>query len=611
MSSPLLIVSKGSTQYRQWRILSWGYAVALAVLVPLVLQPFQIGRMNQSLVFVVAVLAVNLVVGFNGILALGHSAFMGIGAFVAASMVQDELWDYWMVIPLVLVVGFAVGLIIGLPALRVKGLYLALITIAQAAVFPSVLKIDELGIAERTGGPNGRRVEEEVDRQAEGFSSWFEWLPGVDGTRGSAAYRYWILLLITVLAIALVRNIIRSRPGRAVLAIRDNEAGAAVYGVNLPLYKTVNFALSASLGSLAGLMWCLDKGFVGEQDFTFILAIDLIIGLVIGGVGTLQGSVLGGLFVVWVRDFTKRLPVIPLGFYELSGDGPLSAAIFGIILILFTFFAPGGIASMITAVQKRIIQVVPLTPAGNPVTPLERLDPGPSSVRSAWALRLAVIGPVLLVVGWILMNVDNLIVGTFAFMARFAIVLLAPIVVFVAMNELRAAKAGLRGDNAAQVSAQAKMAGVLGVLSFAYIKTFALNVALRAHHVGHLARKASLEVDGRARPAIPVLNEAAKSEGFEGAAVEFCATNPSGDFNGNQISDLCEIAGEAAEAADTPVGFWLVGWSTQSTLAMVLSIIAFVGTIFVGLRYFVFSAFSAEKPEAPSEPRSEDANASA
>ena len=95
----------------------------------------------------------------------------------------------------------------------------------------------------------------------------------------------------------------------------------------------------------------MDKGFVAGQDFTFLLAIELIIGLVIGGVGTLQGSIFGGLFVVWVRDLTKRIS-IPMGFYTLDGDGPLSNAIFGLILILFTFFAPGGIASMVTAVQS-------------------------------------------------------------------------------------------------------------------------------------------------------------------------------------------------------------------------------------------------------------------
>lgn len=593
MSTSLLVVSKGSTQHRQWQWLSWGYALAIAVLVPYVLQPFRIGQMNRAFVFVVAVLAVNLVVGFNGMLALGHSAFMGIGAFVSATMVQDELWDYWMVIPLVLFVGFAVGVVVGLPALRVKGLYLALITIAQAAVFPSLLKIDELGIAERTGGPNGRKVDEVVDRQLDGVSSWFEWLPGVDGVRGSAAYRYWILLLITALALALVRNIIRSRPGRAVVAIRDSEAGAAVYGVNLPMYKTVNFALSASLGSLAGLMWCLDKGFVAEQDFTFILAIDLIIGLVIGGVGALQGSVFGGLFVVWVRDLTKRI-TIPLGFYELDGGGPLSAAIFGLILILFTFFAPGGIASMVAAVQKRIIHVVPLKPNGDPITPLENLDPGPSSNRAPIALRLALIGPAALIIGWVLMNVDNLIVGVFAFMFRFAIIVLAPIAVFVAANELRAARQGLRGDRSAAVESQARVACILGILSFAYIKTFALNLALRAHHVGHLAREAVIGSGDESASAIPLLSEARKSQEFFGTGTEFCATSPTGEFRGHAVSDLCEVAGEAVEASETAVGIWLLGWPTQSMLALVLSIIAIAVTILVGVRYFLRSGTTSD-----------------
>ena len=608
MSSPLLIVSKGSTQHRQWRFLSWGYAVALAILVPLVLQPFEIGKMNRALVLMVAVLAVNLVVGFNGMLALGHSAFMGIGAFVAASMVQDELWDFWMVIPVVVIVGFAIGIIVGLPALRVRGLYLALVTIAQAAVFPTLVNIDELGIARRTGGPNGRDVIEEVDRQESGFSSFFEWLPGVDGARGANAYRYWILLLMTVIVVALVRNIMRSRPGRAVLAIRDSEAGAAVYGVNLPLYKTVNFALSASLGSLAGLMWCLDKGFVAGQDFTFLLAVDLIIGLVIGGVGTLQGSIFGGLFVVWVRDLTKRIS-IPLGFYTLDGDGPLSAAIFGLILILFTFFAPGGIASMVTAIQKKIIQVVPLTPAGDPITPLANLDPGPSSTRATWAMRFAVAGPVLLVIGWVLMNVDNLIVGTLAFALRFAIVVLAPIIVFVSMNELRAVKAGRRGENAAAVSSQAKTAGVLGVLSFAYVQAFALNIALRAHHVGHLARESiAVNPDGKTVPAIPLVNEAAKAKDFVGTPGEFCGTSPTGEISDMSVSELCNVASDAIDASETPVGFWLIGWPTQSMLSLVLSVIVIVVTIFVGLRYFVFAD---EKAETAPEPAPEDVGASA
>lgn len=362
MSEPLLVVEQGSRAHRTWQTMQWAVVVILVLLVPIMLEPFEIGKMNRAIVLGVAVLSINLVVGFAGLLALGHSAFMGVGAFIAASMVQDENWDYWMVIPVVLIVGFLVGVITGLPALRVKGLYLALVTIAMAFVFPTLVNLDQWGIARRTGGPNGRKVSEEVTAP--------DWVPsfvpggkGEDilGPRGGSAYRYYLLVIIAALVWLLVRNMIRSRAGRAIIAIRDNETGAAVSGVNLPLYKTINFGISAAIGTLAGLMWSLDKGFVAGQDFTFLLAIDLIIGLVIGGVGTLQGSIIGGIFVVWVKDLTKKVSV-PLGFYTLDGNGPLANATFGIILILFTFFAPGGIVSLARLARSRIIRVIPQPP---------------------------------------------------------------------------------------------------------------------------------------------------------------------------------------------------------------------------------------------------------
>lgn len=536
MNSALLVVEKNGAQHRQWRFLGWGYALAIIVLVPLVLQPFELGKMNRALVISVAILAVNLVVGYGGMLALGHSAFMGIGAFVTASMIQDENWDYWMVIPVVLLVGFVVGIIVGLPALRVKGLYLALVTIAQAAVFPTLVNIDELGIAERTGGPNGRDVSEVVDRP-----SFLEWLPGVDGARGDSAYRYWILVVILGIVFLLVRNILHSRAGRSIIATRDNQAGAAVYGINLPIYRTANFALSSALGSLAGLMWCLDKGFVAGQDFTFLLAIDLIIGLVIGGVATLQGSLLGGLFVVWVRDLTKRI-AIPLGFYTLDGGGPLSNAIFGLVLILFTFFAPGGIASLIQGVQNKIIRVVPLTPDGAPISDMDSLDPGPDTRRSDWALRLAVIGPVALVIGWLATNVNNLIVGVFAFGFRLSIVVLAPIAIFVGSNEWRAARAGKRGDRNNLVASRGRNAAILGILGFAYFKAYALNLALMAHHAGHLKR---------------------------------------------EYKEATELGANVTKPEPINVGFWLFGYDGQTTLAIVLSVLAIAATLFVGHRLFL------------------------
>ena len=463
MSAPLVVVAKDSAEHKRWKNVQWLYLAGFLLLTPLVLEPFEIGKMNRALIMGVAILAVNLVVGFNGMLALGHSAFMGIGAFVTASMVQDENWDYWQVLPVVLIVGFIMGVVIGLPALRVKGLYLALVTIAQAAVFPTLVNIDELGIAKRTGGPNGKGVSEEVLAP-----SYLEWLPGVDGARGGSAYRYWILILMIGITLLLVTNYLRSRPGRAVLAIRDNEAGAAVYGVNLPIVKTMNFAISASLGSLAGLMWCLDKGFVAGQDFTFLLAIDLIIGLVLGGVGTIQGSIVGGLFVVWVNDLTKRIS-IPLGLYTLNGDGPLAKAIFGLILILFTFFAPGGIVSLARMVSSKLIKVVPLTPSGEPIESLSDLDPGMDSTRADAAVKMAVVPPVLLAAGWLLMAVNNLIVGVLAFGLRMTI-LLAPVAMLVGSNELKAHAAGNRADS---VQGPANMARLLGAAGTLFVIVYA------------------------------------------------------------------------------------------------------------------------------------------
>jgi len=477
MSQALLVVEKGSKQHRRFLGTGVLYLFLMVTLVPLWLEPFQLGKMNRALVIGVAILGLNLVVGFNGMLALGHSAFMGFGAFMTASMIQDENWDYWMVIPVVLIVGFLFGLITGLPALRVKGLYLALITIALAFVFPTLVNIDELGIAQRTGGPNGRKVDEEVIAP-----NFMEWLPGVEGPRGGSAYRYWVIILVVAITMLVIRNMIRSRAGRAVIAIRDNEAGAAVYGVNLPLYKSVNFAVSGALGFLAGLLWSMDKAFVAGQDFTFLLAIDLIIGLVIGGVGTLQGSLVGGLFVVWVRDLTKNVSIPLFGLYNLDGAGPLANAIFGLILILFTFFAPGGIVSIGRMIGAKMIQVIPIKPDGDPMVTAESLDAGPDSTRAKSGLIIATAGLVLPFAGYFF----NLAVGTEGFnmflWCAGAIVLAggvicAPFGAMVGLSEFEAAEAGRRTE-AAKSTAMAAM--VLGGLVFVFHLVFALQWIIRS-----------------------------------------------------------------------------------------------------------------------------------
>lgn len=353
-SKALMTFKEGSSQHRTFKFVTWGLFLVLAIALPYILTAvfgeFQVGRMNRALYFAVGILGVNLVVGYSGLIALGHSAFMGIGAFTTTTLIMDHGWDYWMTIPIAMGAAFIVGVLLGIPALRIRGLYLALLTIAFAAVFPTLMKLDKWGIADRTGGVNGRNIDEKIVAPG-----WVQSILGIDDTPNQQAiYKYFIIAFLAFLAFMGTRNLIKSRPGRAIIAIRDNETGAAVSGVNLPLYKTLTFGVSAALGGLAGVMWAMNSAFVGEQDFGFApLAIPLLVGLVIGGVATLEGGFLGALVVVFVGEFTKNL-----------GLDVLSQALFGLILIFVTFFAPGGLAGLLKLLRNRIVNVIPQPPDG-------------------------------------------------------------------------------------------------------------------------------------------------------------------------------------------------------------------------------------------------------
>jgi branched-chain amino acid transport system permease protein len=358
-----ITVNQGSSQHRLHRLLAFGLLAAVIVILPFILPEFQVSRMNRVLFLSVAILGLNLVLGFGGLLALGHSAFIGLGAFLTTWLVQDHNWDYWMTIPISMGACFLFGGLLALPALRIRGLYLALITIALATVFPSLAKMENFGIAEATGGANGREIDEKVLPPGWARSLGFS-------LEEPSRYRYFLIIFMTGIAFWAVINLLNSRPGRAIVAIRDNETGAAVSGVDTVRWKLLNFAISASLGGLAGVMWAMDRSFVAEQGFGFLLAVDLLVGLVIGGVATVPGAVVGAFVVVFVREFTKGLQ-IPIGFTTIDGEGPLSQAIFGAILVIATFFAPGGLVWMFRLVRHKLYRVIPTPPElSEPVVPL-------------------------------------------------------------------------------------------------------------------------------------------------------------------------------------------------------------------------------------------------
>ncbi len=363
---PLLTMDKGGSTHRTYLIVTWGLFALLAIALPYFLTEvsgeFMVGRLNRALYLGVAILGVNLVVGYGGLIALGHSAFVGIGGFITASLIMDHGFDYWMTIPFAILGSFLVGVLLGIPALRIKGLYLALLTIAFAAMFPTLAKLNKWGISDRTGGVNGRGIDEKLVAP-----EWVQTILRIDGTSDQQAiYRYFIIAGLTALAFLATRNLIKSRPGRAIIAIRDNETGAAVSGVNLRVYKTVTFGISAGLGGLAGVMWAMNSAFVAEQDFQFApLAVPLLIGLVIGGVGTLEGGLIGGLVYVFVNEWTKGLDESLDGIgLPIANVEKLTPALFGIILIMVTFFAPGGIAGFLKVLKAKLIRLVPQPPEG-------------------------------------------------------------------------------------------------------------------------------------------------------------------------------------------------------------------------------------------------------
>jgi branched-chain amino acid transport system permease protein len=301
-------------------------AIVVAVLIPLVVQSFLLFELTQVMIYGLAILGLNLLTGFNGQFSLGHSAFYGIGAYTAAMMMH--LWgvNYLWTLPAAGGVCFVIGFLFGLPALRLQNLYLALATFALATAMPQILKFHALeGV---TGGVQGLVVDQ-PDPPA--------FLP-IGGDR----WLYYVTLTVVVVMFALAANLVRSRSGRAIKAIRDNPIAAAAMGINTARYKTLTFGVSAFYTGLAGALGALAVGFVAPDSFTIFLSISLLVGLVIGGVGSIPGCLFGGLFVLFVPNIANSIAT------------GLAGAIYGLILLVVIFVMPAGAAGFVRFALARL-----------------------------------------------------------------------------------------------------------------------------------------------------------------------------------------------------------------------------------------------------------------
>lgn len=284
------------------------------LVVPLFVRNFVIFQITMVLIYGIAVLALNILTGGSGQFSLGQSAFYALGAYTSGILMEHAGINYAVTLPIAGAVCFAAGFLFGFPALRLSGIYLALATFALAVAMPQLLK---LGVFEHwTGGVQGLVVTK-PDAPFGLPISQDMWL-------------YYFTLAVTLVIYITSVNLLKSRSGRAMMAIRDNEIAASAMGVDVSLYKTLAFGVSAGITGIAGGLGAIAVQFVAPDSYTIQLAIALFLGMVVGGVGWLPGSFAGAAFIVFVPNIAE----------EISKG--LSGAFFGVLLFVVIYLIPHG-----------------------------------------------------------------------------------------------------------------------------------------------------------------------------------------------------------------------------------------------------------------------------
>jgi branched-chain amino acid transport system permease protein len=297
---------------------------ALAVVVWLVVafvptflfSDYHLFQLTMVVVYAIAILGLAILTGFNGQISLGHGAFYAIGAYVTAILTSEYDVPYWATLPASAIVCAVVGFLIGLPALRLGGLYLALTTFALAVAVPQLLKHNAL--EPWTGGVQGLVI----DKPDAPFGldlSPDQWL-------------YLFTLFIGGLLFLLAWNVVRGRVGRAMMAIRDHALAAEAMGIDIALLKTRTFALSALYTGVAGSLGAIVVQFVAPDSFGIFVSIYFFVGLVVGGVSSIGGAIFGGLFIEFVPNLAEKVSKAAPG------------AVYGVILIAVMFLMPAGAA---------------------------------------------------------------------------------------------------------------------------------------------------------------------------------------------------------------------------------------------------------------------------
>jgi branched-chain amino acid transport system permease protein len=308
---------------------------ALAVL-PLVATPYRVFQLNQTLVYAIALAGLVVLIGRTGQVSVAHSAFFAVGAYATAALMVHADWPFVPALVAAAALSWVAGGVAGLPALRVSGLYLVLVTMALAVAAPIIIK----RLEPVTGGASGIQVEQVAAPAWSGLAD--------------DQWSFYVAAIVAMVMFWLASNVLKGRPGRALTAVRDRELAAKSLGINPGLVKVQAFALSAMFAGVAGGLYVHTVGFISPGSVTVFFAITLLTGAVIGGARSLLGAVLGAAFIQYAPVLTSDV------------SDALGGLVYGATLILAMLTVPGGLVEIASLIAGRMRRRSAVPPSRNP-----------------------------------------------------------------------------------------------------------------------------------------------------------------------------------------------------------------------------------------------------
>ncbi len=306
----------------KWKILSCIGALVGLLIMPLFLGKYSVFLLSLLAIYALVSLGLNLLMGYTGQIAAGHAGFLAIGAYVTAIFTANF---EWLPCPVTLLlagtISGIIGFLLGIPILRLKGFYIAMATLAFGVVISEII----LQWSSLTGGDDGFSV---PAARIGGF------------VFDSDFKLFYLIIPVTVIMTLLAKNLVNGYIGRAFIALRESEIAAQTIGVDLAKYKTIAFAISAFYTGVAGGLFAYLITYLSPDAFTIELSIDFIAMIVIGGMGSILGSIIGAVILTGMQQI-------------LAGLLDLQVLIFGLSLIIFMIFMPRGIVGMLTDLKER------------------------------------------------------------------------------------------------------------------------------------------------------------------------------------------------------------------------------------------------------------------